>query len=316
MRGLGASYPGAEDGEEALVDLSLEMAPGEILGVAGESGSGKTTLTRVLARLLRATAGEVELGGLDWLTLRGAALRRERRRVQLVFQDPWSSLDPRQRVGRAIGEAARIHGAAGLDVAAIVERHLGEVGLPAEFGERYPHELSGGERQRVALARALATRPELLIADEPVSALDAPVKLQIVEVLSALRARRGLALLIVTHELALLERIADRVAVLQRGRLVEIGPARDVLRAPAHPYTEALVRSRSEPLRGEPLSGSAPGCLHRSACASAFARCAVERPRLVAVGPGRSAACHAREAIPTRPHGEAEVEPFPPGDVE
>jgi len=201
-------------------------------------------------------------------------------------------------------------------VSAWVEELLAEVGLTARHAERFPHELSGGERQRAALARAMATRPDLLIADEPVSALDAAVKLQVVDLLAGLRARRRLAILLIAHELAVLGRVADRIAVLHRGRLVELGPAPALLRAPSPPYGEALVRGRVEAAAGRAIEGDASGCLYRADCAQAFDRCADERPAERAVGPGWTVACHAREAVHTGPDRASEVEPFPSGDVE
>jgi len=317
VRGLSATYPEADGPIEALSDVSFELDRGEVLGVLGESGSGKTTLTRVLTRLLPASSGSVRLDGLDWLALKGAALRRERRRVQLVFQDPWGSLDPRQRVGPAIAEPATTHGVVEASGArAWVEELLSEVDLPATLASRYPHELSGGERQRVALARALATRPDLLVADEPMSSLDAAVKLQVADLLATLRERQGLSILLVAHEPGLVHRVANRVAVLHRGRLVETGPADAVLRSPSHPYAEALLEGR--PSAVDPGAGEddGRGCAYRRECRLASVRCASERPALRTTGPSRAVACHAREPVCTPGEGAPEVEPFPAGDVE
>jgi oligopeptide/dipeptide ABC transporter ATP-binding protein len=285
------------------VDLDLER--GETLAIVGESGSGKTTLGRLILRLLAPTAGSLRFRDADLLALRGEALRRERRHFQMVFQDPSTSLNPRMRVGHAIFEPLLVHGLAaraGRD--AEVARRLVEVGLPADAGDRYPHEFSGGQRQRIGIARALATGPELLIADEPVSALDVSVRAQIVNLLAELQARHGLAMIFIAHDLAVVEQIADRVAVLYLGQVVEEGPVAAVLGSPLHPYTASLLASvpvpdpGREPLRS-PLAGEVPspasppsGCRFHPRCPIARPHCAREAPVLSDGGPGRRVSCH------------------------
>ncbi|HEX3126625.1 MAG TPA: oligopeptide/dipeptide ABC transporter ATP-binding protein [Thermoanaerobaculia bacterium] len=287
------------------VDLAVER--GECLALVGESGSGKTTVARCALRLVEPTAGSVRFDGEDLLALSAPELRRRRRRFQMVFQDPWSSLNPRQGVESIVGEPLEIH--EGLDKEARRERVrelLGTVGLAPEFAARRPHELSGGQRQRVGIARALAARPDLLVADEPVSALDVSIRGQILALLAELRGRLGLSLLLIAHDMAAVERLADRVAVLYLGRVVELAPKADLFSRPLHPYTVCLLSAvpRPEPggsrdrivLAGEPPSPLAPppGCPFHTRCPIARPRCAEERPPLAQVegaGPGHLAAC-------------------------
>jgi oligopeptide transport system ATP-binding protein len=226
----------------ALDGVDLELARGECLALVGESGSGKTTLGRCALRLVEPTAGRVVFAGEDLLALPAAALRARRRRFQMVFQDPYGSLDPRQRVESIVAEPLAIHtdlGRAGRRERA--RELLAMVGLAPELGRRFPHELSGGQRQRVGIARALAPEPELLVADEPVSSLDMTVRGQILSLLAGLRERLGLALLLISHDLAAVERLADRTAVMYLGRVVESGPTRELLARPRHPYTVRLL---------------------------------------------------------------------------
>ncbi len=292
----------------ALDGVDLTMAAGECLALVGESGSGKTTLGRCALRLIEPTAGRVRFGGEDLLALRGGELRARRRRFQMIFQDPYGSLDPRQRVASIVEEPLAIH--TDLDRAGRRERAAGllaAVGLAPELAGRFPHELSGGQRQRVGIARALAPDPELLVADEPVSSLDVSVRGQILDLLADSRERLGLALLLIAHDMAAVERLADRVAVMYLGRVVELGPARELLGSPLHPYTVSLLsavpvadpgrRRRRIVLPGEPPSPFAPppGCPFHPRCPSARARCAAERPPLAPVEPAgewpRSVAC-------------------------
>ncbi|HEX6863186.1 MAG TPA: oligopeptide/dipeptide ABC transporter ATP-binding protein [Thermoanaerobaculia bacterium] len=280
----------------ALDAVDLSVRRGECLAIVGESGSGKTTLGRCALRLVEPTAGRVVFDGEDLLALRGGELRAQRRRFQMVFQDPYGSLDPRQRVASIVAEPLAIH--TSLDRAARrrkVEELLRSVELAPELSRRYPHELSGGQRQRVGIARALAAGPDLLVADEPVSSLDVSVRGQILDLLAGLQARLGLTLLLISHDLAAVERLADRVAVMYLGRIVEIGGRDSVLRSPRHPYTVSLLSAvpRPEPgrkrsrivLAGDPPSPMAPppGCPFHPRCPIARPRCAAERPELPGV---------------------------------
>jgi len=295
--------------------VSLTLARGECLAVVGESGSGKTTLGRALLRLLPLTSGSIRFDGEDLLGLPAGELRRRRRRFQMVFQDPYGSLDPRRTVAETVAEPLVVHattrGAAERSRRrAAVADLLAAVGLAAELAPRYPHELSGGQRQRVAIARALATAPDLLIADEPTSALDLSIRAQILDLLGRQKERLGLALMLIAHDLGAVERLADRVAVLYLGRLVEIGPASGLFATPLHPYTASLLSAvptaqappggrgsrRRIVLAGEPPSPADPpsGCPFHPRCPIARLRCAGEEPPLAALpggGQGSLVAC-------------------------
>jgi len=288
----------------ALRGVSFSIAAGRTLGLVGESGSGKTTAGRIVARLVEPDAGRLTFDGVDWLALAGAELRRRRRDVQIVFQDPQGSLNPRLRIGDQIAEPLRVQRlAAGRGVDERVRGLLSDVGLPPETAARFPSELSGGQRQRVAIARALATGPRLVVCDEPVSALDVSIAAQIVNLLLDLRERAGLSYLFISHDLAVVSRVADRIAVLYLGAIVEEGPAEDLVRRPLHPYTAALIaaaadpdpiaRRSSAPLPGEPPSAADPpsGCAFHPRCPIARPRCSQEAPALAEVEPGRSVAC-------------------------
>lgn len=290
----------------ALDGVDLDVDRGECVAVVGESGSGKTTLARCALRLVEPSAGSVHFDGEDLLALPAGALRRQRRRFQMVFQDPYASLNPRQRIGSILAEPLAAHGLGSRDERRRrVAELLDTVELPAAIAGRYPHELSGGQRQRVGIGRALATAPELLVADEPVSALDVSVRAQVVNLLARLQERFALALLFIAHDLAVVEQIADRVAVVYLGRVVERGPRAAVFAAPRHPYTVSLLsavpvpdpgrrwRGRRIALAGDPPSAAAPpgGCPFHPRCPIARPRCAVEVPPLAAVGAGHVAAC-------------------------
>lgn len=297
----------------AVDGVSLEVQPGEVLGLVGESGCGKTTLARAVVRLAPITKGRVLFDGVDLGGLRPAALRAIRPRLQMIFQDPYASLNPRMTVYDTLVEPLLAHrlvtrGEAGAAVNALMER----VGLARRFVRKYPHEFSGGQRQRIAIARALAPQPALLLADEPVSALDVSVQAQILNLLSELCRDSGLTLVLVSHDLAVVRYLASRVAVMYLGRIVEEGPAADVLAAPSHPYTRILLAAALVPdpdrqaaklrtaLRGEPPSPLNPpsGCPFHPRCPHAVPRCAVETPLLEPVREDWRSGCHLREMLP------------------
>jgi oligopeptide/dipeptide ABC transporter ATP-binding protein len=290
----------------AVDGVSLDVAAGETLGLVGESGSGKSTVGRAVLRLEAPTAGTVHFEGRDLASLAPAELRSTRQRMQVVFQDPLGSLNPRRTIGASIADGLEIHRLA--PVAEIPDRVaalLEEVGLDGSYRHRYPHEFSGGQRQRVGIARALAVAPSFIVCDEPVSALDVSIQAQVLNLLVDLRERRGLAYLFIAHDLAVVRQVAHRVAVMYLGTIVETGPARQVIAVPRHPYTRALVSAVPQPdpdhqadrivLVGEPPSPSAPppGCPFAPRCfhPSRDDRCTTERPALRAVG-DRQVACH------------------------
>jgi len=316
---------GSTVGRVRAVDgVSLVIGRGETLGLVGESGSGKSTTGRLLLRLEEPTAGEILFDGDHWLSLTGAELRRKRRGMQIVFQDPHSSLNPRMTVGDQIAEPLRVQGLArGRELSRRVASLLTEVGLSPAVADRFPSEFSGGQRQRIAIARALATEPKFLVCDEPVSSLDASIAAQVLNLLGDLRDRMGLAVLFISHDLAVVSRVADRVAVMYCGRIVEQGPTAEIVREPLHPYTAALLSAVSPPeavspptprivLEGELPSPSAPpaGCAFHPRCPIARPRCQEETPVLTGTRPDRSVACffpgelragRVREAGPTPP---------------
>jgi oligopeptide/dipeptide ABC transporter ATP-binding protein len=287
----------------AVEEVSLEIVPGEVLGVVGESGSGKSTLGRMILRLLEPTDGRILFDGADITHLAAARLRPLRRQVQMIFQDPFSSLNPRMKIKAAIGEAVRLHGIAkGAEVAERVAEALQSVGLSSETMRRYPRAFSGGQRQRLAIARALAIRPRFLIADEPVSALDVSIQAEIINLLQRLRVELRLTMMFISHDLAVVELVSDRVLVLYLGRVMEVAPAGALFTSPAHPYTRALIdsvpggraaRTGRKVLAGEIPSPAAPpsGCVFRTRCPYAIEDCARVTPALREVSPGRFKAC-------------------------
>jgi oligopeptide/dipeptide ABC transporter ATP-binding protein len=277
----------------AVNDVDLDIARGEVVALVGESGSGKTTLGRLILRLIEPSSGAIRFDGADIIGLPAAEMRRLRRRMQIVFQDPFSSLNPHLRIGEAIAEPIQIHGlATGPALAARVDALLDRVGLPRTARERFPHEFSGGQRQRIAIARALAPEPDFIVADEAVAALDVSIQAQILNLLADLRAELNLTMLFISHDLGVVKHIADRVAVMYLGRIVEIGDGARVMRDPAHPYTRALVdaapsldarqRNRPAPLPGDPPSPLAPppGCSFAGRCPIAEEGCRRDRPVL------------------------------------
>ncbi len=289
----------------ALSGVSFAIARGRSLGIVGESGSGKSTLARLVMGFERPDAGRVLFMGEDLAEAPPARLRQLRRGLQMVFQDPVGSLDPRHRVGRIVGEPLdMLDGAARGDRSARVAAALRSVGLGASDAQRYPHEFSGGQRQRIAIARALITRPALIVADEPVSALDVSVQAQVLAVMKALAAEHEVTYLLISHDLAVIAYVTVDVAVMYRGAIVETGPTAAVLERPLHPYSQALKeaaprlvagrrRHRTRPAAppGEPAAAGR-GCAYAERCPLAQPRCREEAPALREVAPGRRAACH------------------------
>jgi peptide/nickel transport system ATP-binding protein len=296
----------------AVDDVSLQVRRGETLGLVGESGCGKSTLGKCLLRLHDMTQGEIRFEGKPISHLRKRAMRPLRQRMQMVFQDPYASLNPRRRIGDLIAEPLLVHRRADgawrspADVGARVADLLNLVGLRPEFTQRYPHEFSGGQRQRIGIARALALSPDLIVADEPVSALDVSVQAQVVNLMMDLQEKLGLTYVFVAHDLAVVRQIATRTAVMYLGSIVEIGDNAGLFSRPAHPYSAALLaavpklsaatsRARpAVPVRGEIPSATSPppGCRFHPRCPHAAPVCREQRPMLRPIGPGREVACH------------------------
>ncbi|MBV8391703.1 MAG: ATP-binding cassette domain-containing protein [Alphaproteobacteria bacterium] len=290
---------------QAVNGVSLDLAVGETLGLVGESGCGKSTLGKAILRLVPIAEGEIRIEGTDIAPLDGARLTEMRRKVQMIFQDPYGSLNPRSTVGRSVAQPLTLAGWTRDAIEERVATLLRWVGLPDDARQRYPHEFSGGQRQRIGIARALALSPKLIVCDEPVSALDVSVRAQVINLLEDLKAEFGVSHLLISHDLSVVEHIADRVAVMYLGTIVEVGSRDQIWRTPQHPYTKALLaaapiadpraaraRQRSV-LQGELPSAIDPplGCPFQSRCPIAQDRCKTERPTLRPVN-GASAACH------------------------
>jgi len=299
----------------AVDGVSFDVRPGETLGIVGETGAGKSTIARLIMRLLDPTAGEVCFDGRDVTHLRGAGLKAVRREMQMIFQDPYSSLNPRKTVGAIVGEPLAIHGVEKdrKRRRRRVKELMGTVGLNPEHYNRYPHQFSGGQRQRIAVARALVLGPRLLIADEPVSALDVSIQAQVLNLLREMQDRFSLSMVLISHDLSVVRHMCDRVAVMYLGKIVEIGGAEELYDFPRHPYTAALLsavpvadpsvpRGGGRLLKGEAPSPANPpsGCRFHTRCPKAQELCSVEEPVLEAAGTGTRAACHfplAREEL-------------------
>ena len=296
-------YPLRSKGLLRAVDgISLNLYPGEVLGLVGESGCGKSSLGRALMRLHEPTSGTLSVLGTDFLSLKGSKLREFRRNIQMVFQDPYASLNPRMTVSDALSEPLRAHfSLTPQEISKKVGRALEQVGLTEQAKHKYPHEFSGGQRQRIAIARALVLDPKVLIADEPVSSLDVSVQAQVLNLLKEIQKNTGLSMLFISHNLSVIKYISDRIAVMYLGKIVETASREDLFKKPLHPYTQALIsavpipdpkleRERKRiPLTGELPSAENPplGCAFHTRCPWVVPRCLEERPNLQAVASGK-----------------------------
>jgi oligopeptide transport system ATP-binding protein len=321
----------------AIDDVSLILNHGETLGLVGESGCGKSTLCRTLLRLIEPTSGSIHFEGREISAISQRELRPLRREMQMIFQDPFSSLNPRRRVGQIVGDPMRLHNLArGPEVKRMVEELLDRVGLSPEHYNRFPHEFSGGQRQRIGIARALALKPKLIVADEPVSALDVSIQAQIINLLDDLQDEFGLTYIFVAHDLGVVRHVSDRIAVMYLGKIVESGPAAEIYANPIHPYTVALLSAVPIPdprenAAREPLvlEGDVPSpvnppsaCRFHTRCPWASEVCSEVEPALLDYGSGHLAACHhprnvtreqasAAKVVPESPESAGEVPPEP-----
>jgi oligopeptide/dipeptide ABC transporter ATP-binding protein len=288
----------------AVNGLSFDVARGEVVGLVGESGSGKTTVGRTLLRLEEPTSGTVRFDGTDITSLDRPGMRRFRKRMQIIFQDPYASLNPREKIRTVIGHALSLHGiGTPEDREGRIVQLLEQVGLSADYLDRFPHEFSGGQRQQIGIARALAVNPDFVVADEPVSALDVSIQAQVINLLDDLKDQYDLTMLFIAHDLAVVEHICDRVIVMYLGRIMEVAPARRLYSVPHHPYTQALLSAVPVPVPGRRkarvlLTGDIPspinppsGCVFRTRCPRAISDCAGVVPPLAEVAPGHFSAC-------------------------
>ena len=293
-----------EEVVQAVDQVNFFVGEGEVLGLAGESGCGKSTLGRMVAGIMTPSEGSILYRGDDVATLPSEEAKAVALKIQMIFQDPFASLNPRMRVRDIVGEAPRVHGLVGAEeVDAYVEDNLLRVGLEASFKRRYPHQFSGGQRQRLGIARALAVNPEFIVCDEAVAALDVSIQAQVLNLFMDLRREFGLTYLFISHDLGVVEHLSDRVAIMYLGRIVELAATDALFAEPNHPYTQALLREvprldsrrrRFEPVKGEipsPLDPP-PGCHFHPRCPFAMERCRNEQPRLKEIAPGRLSACH------------------------
>ena len=301
-RRMGAKV--SEETVHAVDGVNLAIMPGEVVGLVGESGCGKSTLGRMVAGILPPTDGSIVFDGVDIAGMQGAQARRAALEIQMIFQDPFASLNPRMRVEQIVGEAPLFHGItdrAGLPD--YVDDILRRTGLDPSLKRRYPHQFSGGQRQRIGIARALAVKPRFLVCDEAIAALDVSIQAQVINLFVDLRAELDLTYLFISHDLSVVEHISDRVVIMYLGRVVESAPIADIFDAPNHPYTVALLneaprldqrRRAFEPVKGEIPSPLDPpsGCHFHPRCPHAHPRCSAERPTLREIAPGRMAACH------------------------
>ncbi len=290
----------------AVDDVTLAVGRGETLGLVGESGCGKTTLSRTIMRLLDPTDGRIEFDGRDITKLSRGEMRPLRREMQMVFQDPFASLNPRKRIAQILGAPLALHGASKEEIPERTRELLSRVGLPREHASRFPHEFSGGQRQRIGIARALALQPKLIVLDEPVSALDVSIQAQIVNLLEDLQNDMGLSYLFVAHDLSVVRHVSNRIAVMYLGKIMELSPSEELYRKPVHPYTSALLSAIPVPdpaenrrrqriaVGGEPPSPVNPpsGCVFHTRCPRVRDICRTEIPRLSEYGNGHAAACH------------------------